>query len=144
MVWGTFNGNPILMKCEGGVYVPLDGVSIALEGGICSPDGATAKTSNGVHLICEGAIWKTTLQRIGRVQMDDAFLVTTGISVPKPNCAPGGTATVMLLPAVLSAETSILNYTASDQGSSWLITILDNNGDPSINSRALANTYCSY
>jgi len=144
MVWGSINGNPLLLKCESGAYRPVDGTSIATGGAACAPDGSTSKTVTGTHLICEGGIWKVTINRIGRVQMDDSILVTSGSTVVAPTCDAGGTGSVMLVPSVINAATGVLSYRAAPNGSGWTIQILDNNNDLSYNSTALAHTYCVY
>lgn len=144
MVWGNMNGNPMLLKCEGGRYVPADGSAIALEGASCSPNGSTARSQTGVQLICEGSVWKPTLNRIGRVQMDDSIIATTGTVVGKPACTIDGTPHIMLMPRILNSTSGVLNYAAVDQGASWQILISDNDGNTDATSQALAHTYCAY
>ena len=151
MVLGRVNGSSILLVCQGGSYYPVDGMPSVhpydqLHGGCPAgvPAGAPGRAWSGVLLICEGGVWRPIVDRIGRVQMDNSFVVGTGTFIPAPACAKGGTPAVMLIPTAINAGTGVLTYAASPTSGGWVASIIDNSGAQSPGSRALAFTYCDY
>lgn len=144
MTWTNINGSPVPMKCMSGSFVIANGAPLVNNGGACSTEGRTATDSTGVGMICEGGIYKPTLQRIGPMQMDNAVLVSSGSVVTKPGCAPGGTQAIYLLPNRVDASSGAFTYKANNTGSTWTVEIRDNDDLISWTSQAIAQVACVY
>lgn len=142
-VWGAVGDTPVLLKCEAGVWVAANGVTIATVGNPCTVANRQGLTSLGVGLICQGGFWMQMTDRMGMWAVAQTYLVSHGTNVPKPACGSGGAARIYDIPQSIDASRLYVNFQASDYGSGWTTLITDNNG-AGIPGRAIAQTGCVY
>lgn len=143
------NGNPALLMCDGAKYVLVNGSSISNIGDTCTVNGATAMTSSGTALYCNGT-WITLSSRFGYVAIMATYSVTNGSTVAKPGYgsipACGATGVPILMEAALQINTSqgYANYLADDYGLYWAIKITNGTGAALSGSSALVMVACQY
>lgn len=142
-VWGTVGTSPLLLKCEGGVWQPANGVSVSIAGAACAVPDQQAVTASGVGLICQGGQWMRTTDRMGRFAIAETRIVSHGTVVPKPSCGSGGLPRIYAIPQSIDSSSLYANFLATDNGPSWTSTITENAGAP-LPGSAIAQVGCFY
>lgn len=137
--------NAGLVVCSGGVWLSLTTNASASVGDSCTKDGSLGIGGNTeTALICSGGKWVSLEDRIGRRVLMASYNAENNISIPKPSCLSGTTGSaVYLIPRGINSSQQALNYFATDQGSSWRISITDGAGVVT-SGIAIAMTYCLY
>lgn len=132
-----------LLMCNGSIWVPITPVSSTV-GGWCPTNEEIGASSNGAALICSGNYWVNLSDRFGRRIFMYSYSTSHGTWVGKPACLSGSTGSIIILtPKNQTVDLVKLNHFATDYGSSWLVSILDNNG-VAVAGEAIGQTYCLY
>lgn len=118
LVEGVIGGMAVLLKCQGGVYVPT-GMSVASAGDVCSPEGRIAVTVTGASIACIAGTYRPIEGLLGRQGVMGMGIYSNGATVPIPVC--GANLTPLLIPmGVVSACVvgggTCANNTGSFQG----------------------------
>jgi hypothetical protein len=146
-VWGESNGAPIWLRCQGGIWVPGNGITYATAGDVCNAENTFGMEHTGVELTCRNNVWVIA----NNVGLYDANYFLNGAIVPRPDCGPGMSPSLGM--AVVAASNIIgINNTGNNTGSfqvwldmaTWQIFITGADGTSAgNNAQALVHTYCS-
>ncbi|WP_454906719.1 hypothetical protein [Variovorax gossypii] len=131
----------MLVVCSGSAWAPL--VSISSVGAGCSTNGAAGVTPGGVSLTCVGNQWMSAVDREGKWSVQDSIVVMNGWNIGKPGCGSGGVPKIFSIPQAIDTRGNASNFTASDQGSYWNISLTDGTG-AGVSSQSLAQIGCWY
>lgn len=142
-VWGALAGAPVLLKCEGGLWVAATGTAIASVGQACTVPNQHGVSNTGVGLICQGGSWMQLSNRMGYWAFANAYLVSHGSVIPKPSCGTGGVARIYATPQAINSSKLYANYRASESASNWTMQVTDNTG-AGLDGNAIAQTGCIY
>lgn len=145
-LWGQINGNPTWLQCQGGQYLPGNGMHYASEGAACTSDASIGLSAASVALVCSKGKWVSQ----ARSGLQSAAYYSHGSTVPTPACRAGLTPSAVV--AAVSASNIIGgnnpgNNTGSFQASisgSWQVTVRGSDGSTAgNNAMALIMTYCN-
>lgn len=103
MVWGTVNGAPAVLKCQGGIWTPT-GVILGNPGAACATEGLLAQTATGAGLVCRDGFYRPVVDLFGKQGVMTMALYNQGATVPSPSCDATMTARIIPL-GVVSACT---------------------------------------
>ncbi|WP_165572063.1 hypothetical protein [Comamonas thiooxydans] len=132
-----------LLMCNGSIWVPITPVSSTV-GWWCPTNDEIGASSNGTALICSGNTWVNISDRFGRRVFMHSYATSNGTWVGKPACLSGTIGSIIILtPKNQSVDVGKLNHYATDYGSYWVVSILDNTG-AGVPGEAIAQTYCIY
>ena len=155
-------GGTILL-CTSGSWKP-PGLRAAVAGALCGGVvGTVGQDAAGVAYICRGSptpTWQNINDRVTRSVLMARYLVTDGVSIPKPVCPAGATQAVIVMPSESGADYASApprnRFTASaiDSGANWVafMRLSDGTGVSYANSFAgpayafqgIASTYCDF
>lgn len=132
-----------LLMCNGSKWIPITSVS-ASAGGWCPTNDEIAVSPDGSSLICSGNYYVRISDRFGKRILTATYPAYHGTWLPKPACQSGTSGSnIFLIPKNLSTDSVRLNYYATDHGSSWAISILNNLG-VAVGDEAIAQVFCLY
>ena len=132
-----------LLMCNGSVWVPVTPIS-STQGAWCPTNDELGYTQSGAAMICSGNTWVSISDRFGRRVFMASYSTSNGSWIPKPSCVSGTSGSIIILtPKNQSVDVQKLNHYATDYGSSWLVSIVDNIG-AAVLGEAIAQTYCLY
>lgn len=153
----TADGNGVAL-CDAGVWRTL-----ALQanlGAACSTDGAAALAPNGQQIICWNGTYVASRDRMTRVVQMDQFPITHSQTIQKPQCGPGGSANVVVIPqdpgtdpswagigpAPFSAtygEANRMQILTSQTPATWTVQLrlVDESNNPTTHHRISGNQY---
>lgn len=125
---------------------------VVTEGNACSPNGLTARNTNGLLLSCQSGTWQkqTDVARLPNYQLRSVSVVGDGTYIAKASCATGGSPRIILVPGnfytfVNTSAPSIFNAYAVDVGAGWIAytrTYAWNGA--ALGGFSLAEVYCYY
>lgn len=155
------SGGTILL-CTNGSWKP-PGLRSAIAGALCGVVGLVGQDATGVAYICRGSptpTWQNINDRVTRSVLMARYLVTDGVSIPKPVCPVGATEAVIVMPSESGADYASApprnRFTASaiDSGATWIafMRLSDGTGasyansfaGPSYGFQGIASTYCDF
>ncbi|WP_143474173.1 hypothetical protein [Limnohabitans sp. JirII-31] len=147
MGWVSSGSSYLPARCSGTTWVATGGgLPISTAGTTCTTAGTLAATAAGATLICQGTTlaYVDFVSRMGSLVAMESLIVSNGSTVTKPTCAVAGVNSAIYLFPVTDVQTNQIVYrSATDNTTSWSISILDANGN-AIQGDALAMTYCVY
>lgn len=154
-------GGTILL-CTSGQWKP-PGLRAATAGALCSTVGTVGQDSTGVAYICRGSptpTWQNINDRVTRSVLVARYLVSDGVTIPKPVCPAGATQAVVVMPSESGADYASApprnRFTASaiDAGANWVafMRLSDGTGvsysnsfaGPAYSFQGIASTYCDF
>ena len=132
-----------LLMCNGSVWVPITSVAGEVNG-YCPTNDEIGIGSSGASLICSGNKWVSITERFGKRVFFASYLATDGSWIPKPSCQSGTSGSIIILtPKNIKTDRVAVNHYATDYGSSWAVSIVDNLGI-SVVGESIAQTFCIY
>lgn len=147
------DGNGGIVTCVGGVWTGV--TKIAAFNSACPTEGAIAADTTGVGLICQGGRYASLADRFGSMVFSESTVVSnvglTAIDSPaspavsKPLCASTSSPPrAYIIPTNETQRPQKVNRYLQDNGSSWLVYMLDGNRIPVTDASATVQTYCTY
>lgn len=148
-------GNGAIATCIGGVWTEIN--KAGSVGATCSPQGALATDPNGVALICQNGRFASLADRFGSLVFSESTVVSnaglnpagTDVSaspaVNKPLCASTSEPPrAYIVPNNETQNVQKVNRYLQDNGSTWLVYMLDGNRRVIPDATATVQTYCVY
>jgi prepilin-type N-terminal cleavage/methylation domain-containing protein len=139
--------SPGLVVCRSGIWIPT-GITVSVLGAACGVPGGMGITSGGLGLFCQGGIWITNTDRIGRYASADSFVAHHNTLAAKPSCSSNGTPRIYY--SATGGETApavgarSVYYLTQDQGTHWLLTVTDAANAAIPDGQGLVNLGCWY
>ena len=145
IAWTQSGASFLPARCSGGIWVATGGgLPVSTAGTTCVTAGTLAVTTAGATLICQGTTYVDFVSRMGGLVAMESLIVSNGSTVAKPTCAVSGANSAIYLFPLTDVQTNQIVYrSATNNASSWTISIVDANG-ATIQGDALAMTYCVY
>ncbi len=155
------SGGTILL-CTSGTWKP-PGLRSATANAPCTTVGIVGQDSAGIAYICRGSpspTWQNINDRVTRSVLMARYLVSDGVTIPKPVCPAGASQAVVVMPSESGADYAAApprnRFTASaiDSGGNWVtfMRLSDGTGvsyansfaGPAYNFQGIASTYCDF
>ncbi|CAN5462887.1 hypothetical protein BH10PSE16_BH10PSE16_04000 [soil metagenome] len=149
------DGNGGVATCIGGVWTGI--TKLGAFNAACPTEGAMAADAAGIALICQGGRYASLADRFGSLVFSESTVVSNvGINplatdqpaypaVSKPLCAStSAPPRAYIIPNNETQRPQKVNRYLQDNGSSWLVYMLDGNRNVVTDASATVQTYCAY